>query len=133
MGAEVVNDLTGEVVLSDEAGNSYHLVFDLSAVMTLEKMAGRGALEILSSTPSINDCLAMILAGAGGWQRRSPGAKVVNPNLAQKILVGAGGALKVMQVLMKSLSCAEGLGLREEMGDEPGEASDARPLDSTAS
>lgn len=123
MGAEIVNEVTGEAILTDAADRKYHLVFDLSAVMALEKMSGHGAIEILGN-PSATDCVAMILAGTSGWARRHPGAPKVNGTLAQKIFVDSGGYLKLAPVLVEALSCAEGLGLD---GGSDGDDSDGDP------
>lgn len=128
MGAEVLNTVTGEAVLTDKADHKHHVVFDLQAVMTLEKMTGRGVIEILSNT-SATDCVAMILVGTSGYGRRNPGSPKVNGNLAQRILVDSGGYLKLAPVLVESLSCAEGLGLDGDSGgDDDGDNSDPLAL-----
>lgn len=126
MAGQVLNDVTGEAVLTDKEDRKYHVVFDLTAVMVLEKMTGRGAIEILSAT-SATDCVAMILAGTAGWARRNPGAPKVNANLAQKIFIDSGGYLRLAPVLVESLSCAEGLGL-DGGSDDAGGDEEAGPL-----
>lgn len=131
MGAQILNDLTGEAVLTDKADRKYHVVFDISAVMALEKITGRSAIEVMSS-PGLTDCVAMILTGTAGWQRRNPGAQRVNANLAQRILIDSGGLAKVVPVLCESLSCAEGLGMSDDAaGDSDGDEAD--PLASAPS
>lgn len=126
MSGQVLNDVTGEAVINDNADRKYHVVFDLTAVMALEKITGRGAIEILSQT-STTDCVAMILVGTSAWARRNPGAPKVNGNLAQKIFIDSGGYLKLAPVLVESLSCAEGLGLDGGAGDAGGDE-DPGPL-----
>ena len=129
MSAKIVNELTGEAVLTDTAGHDYHVVFDISAVMALEKITGRSAIEVMSN-PGLTDCIAMILSGTAGWQRRTPGAPRVNGNLAQRILIDSGGLAKVAPVLCESLSCAEGLGMG---ADDDGEGDATGPLASPLS
>lgn len=128
MAAEIVNEVTGEALLTDKAGREYHVVFDMSAVMALEKITGRTVVEIISD-PGMTGCVAMIMAGAAGWQRRQPGGPKVNGNLAQKILTDSGGVAKCGPVLAESLSCAEGLGFNDDAGGDD----DTSPLGSTSS
>lgn len=128
MGAQIVNELTGEAVLSDREGRKYHVVFDLDAVMVVEKLTGRAAMEVIMGSPSVTDCVAMILAGTGGYARRNPGAPKVNANLAQRIFTDSGGLLKLAPILVESLSCAEGLGLVDDGEDERGTEGESGPL-----
>jgi hypothetical protein len=123
--AEVLNEVTGEAMIADKAGHKYHVCFDLTAVMVLEKMTGRGVIEILSNT-SITDCVAMIIAGTSGYGRRNPGSPKVNGNLAQRILEDSGGYSKLAPVLVQSLSCAQGLGFDDESDGE--DRDEAAPL-----
>ena len=135
MGAELINDLTGEAVITDKAERRYHVVFDLSAVMVVESMAGRSAMDILMGRPSATDCVAMIVGGCGGYSRRSPNAPKVTPKLAMRILEDSGGVLKLGPTLAASMSCAEALGLRgddEDSDDADGE-DDRGPLASPPS
>lgn len=125
MGAEVLNEVTGEAVLTDKEGRSYHVVFDFTAVRVLEKLTERGVMAILHD-PSANDCVAMIMAGTAGWGRRNSGSPKVNGNLAERVFLDSGGYRRVAPVLTQSLSCAEGLNL-----DDDGEGSgddEAGPL-----
>lgn len=123
--AEVLNEVTGEAVLTDKADRKYHVVFDFSAVRVLEKLAGRGVMEILRET-SVNDCLAMIMAGAAGYGRRNPGSPKLNGNLVERVFIDSGGYAILAPVLVHSLSCAEGLNLEGVDGDD--EQDDAGPL-----
>lgn len=118
MGAQILNELTGEAAITDKAGRKYHVVFDLDAVIAVEKMTGRSAMELMMSRPGITDCIVMIIAGTGGWARRNPGAggPRVNENLAKRIFADGGG-IRLGPILAESLSCAEGLGL-EAAADE---------------
>jgi hypothetical protein len=125
MGAEVLNEVTGEAVLTDKTGREYRLVFDFTAVRVLEKLAERGVMAILHD-PSANDCVAMIMAGTAGWARRNHGSAKVNGNLAERIFIDSGGYRKVAPVLIQSLSCAEGLNLDDD-GDA-NEDDEAAPL-----
>lgn len=125
MGAEVLNEVTGEAVLTDNGDRKYHVVFDFTAVRVLEKLTERGVMQILHD-PSANDCVAMIMAGTAGWARRNPGSPKVNGNLAERIFLDSGGYRKLAPALIQSLSCAEGLNL-----DDDGEGSrddEAGPL-----
>jgi hypothetical protein len=126
VGAEIVNEVTGECVLTDKEGRTYHLVFDMSAVMALEKMTGKSAVGIMSDTAN-TDCVAMILAGAGGWQRRQPGGQRINGNLAQKIFIACGGYDKLAVKLCESLYLAEGMGFNDDEAEDAG-GDDAGPL-----
>lgn len=140
MGIQVLNEVTGEAVITDTGPGHdgidprrYHVVFDLDAVMTIEKMTGRSAIDILVGLPNLTDCLAMIMAGTAGYQRRNPGVgRRVNPALAKRILVDAGGVLALAPGLAESLSCAEGLGLVDDdnnaAGIDEGDGDDASPL-----
>lgn len=137
MGAKLLNELTGEAVLTDKEGRSYHVIFDLSAVMALEKITAKTAVQVISN-PGVTDCVAMILAGTAGWQRRDPSAPRVNANLAQRILIDSGGLAKIAPVLAESLSCAEGMGLGDDgdngdNGDDDGDGGDAGPFASPTS
>ncbi|MCA1569748.1 MAG: hypothetical protein LC798_05385 [Chloroflexi bacterium] len=123
MGAQILNDLTGEAALTDKDGHKYHVVFDLSAVMALEKITGKSAIDVLSN-PSASDCVAMILCGTAGYGRRNPGSPKMNHNLAQKVLIDSGGLAKLAPVLAEALSCAEGLGLNGEDEDTDGQGAD---------
>lgn len=118
MGARVLNDVTGEAVLADKEGREYHVIFDLQAVMALEKLSGRSAFDIVNEGPTISDCVCMILAGAAGYSRRDSGAHRVNGNLAQRIFQDSGGFLAVAPTLAESLSCAEALGLQSSTDGE---------------
>lgn len=133
MGAQIVNELTGEMVLTDDAEHAYHLVFDLTAVMAVEQMSGRQAMDILASRPSVTDCVCMIVAGVAGYQRRHPGGKKVSPTLAQRILIDSGGLLRLAPVLAESMSCAEGLGLGPDESSEDGDGDDPAPFASPTS
>lgn len=126
MGARIVNDVTGEAVLSDEAGRSYHFLFDLQAVMNVEALTGHAPLQIMGN-PSVTDCVSMIVAGSAGYQRRSPGGKKVDGRLAMRILTDSGGYRRVAPVLATSLSCAEGLGL--DAGEDDGDGDEDAPFD----
>ncbi len=123
MSAELVNEVTGECTLTDKDDRKYHLVFDMDAVMALEKITGRAAVDIISNT-SHTDCVAMILCGSGGYQRRNPGGSRMNGNLAKRIFLDSGGYARLAYVLAESLSRAEGMGFDDE--DDGGEA--AGPL-----
>lgn len=125
MGAQVLNEVTGEAVLTDKVGREYHVLFDLTAVVATEKLTGRSVMDVLTG-PHAADCLVMIVTGAAGYARRNPGAPNVNANLAQRIFIDSGGLVKAGPVLVQSLSCAEGLGLGAD--DEAGEADEAAPL-----
>ncbi len=125
MSAKIVNDLTGEVLLTGKSGRTYSLVFDLSAVMALEKITSKSAIDIMIN-PGATDCVAMIMCGASGWQRRNPTGPKINGNLAQKVFSDSGG-LSIRNVLAESLSGAEGLGIGDEEEEEPDE-SDPGPL-----
>lgn len=131
MGAQILNDLTGEAALTDIAGRKYHLVFDLSAVMAAEKMTGKSAMDLMMSRPGVVDCVCLIIAGCSGWQRRNPGAEPkITEAKATRIFSDSGG-LRIAPVLIESLSCAEGMGLE---GAEPDDADDeAGPLVSPTS
>lgn len=130
MAAKLLNEVTGEAVITDSAGREYHVVFDLTAVMAVEQLTGRGAVDVaLGGMPSASACVAMILAGTAGYARRQPGAPKVNPNLAQRILVDSGGVAGVGRDLCVSLAHGEGLGLTD---DEPGSGDEAGPLVSPA-
>jgi hypothetical protein len=131
VGAQILNDVTGECVLTDKEGRSYHLIFDNQAVMALEKITGKSAVGILSDT-SNTDCQAMIMCGAAGWQRRQPGGPRVNGNLAQKIFLACGGYAKLAPKLAESLSCAEGMGFDDD-DEAEGDAGDAGPFGSPTS
>jgi hypothetical protein len=127
MGAEILNEVTGEAALTDKTGRKYHVVFDLNAVMALESIVGRSAISVISA-PDVTSCVAMILAGSGGYQRRNPGGRKINANLAQKIFLDSGGLVKLAPVLVESLSCAEGLGLNGGDDDAGADEGEAGPL-----
>lgn len=120
MGAQILNELTGEAILTDDADRKYHLVFDLSAVMQLEAMSGHTALDVIRN-PSVSDCVVMIMAGIDGHQRRNGGGKKISAKLAQRILADSGGFRRLAPVLVESLSCAEGLGLGGDDDDGDGD------------
>ncbi len=129
MPAQIANDVTGEAVLTDPEGREYRIIFDLSAVMDVERMSGHSAVDIMAGRPSVTDCVCMIIAGAAGYQRRNPaGAKKVNPNLAQRILIDCGGLVRVAPVLAESMSCAEGLGLGPDPDEDDGGGEPPGPL-----
>lgn len=121
MGAQILNELTGEAAITDRAGRKYHVVFDLDAVIATEKMTGRSAMDLMMSRPGASDCIVLIIAGTGGWARRNPGAggPRVNENLAKRIFADSGG-LRLGPILVESLSCAEGLGLGADDDDHDG-------------
>lgn len=127
MAAEVLNEVTGEAVLTDKAGHKYHVVFDLDAVLAVEKITGKTAVQLMTGQPGATDCICLILAGSAGWARRNPGAPRINENLARKIFADSGG-LRLGPALSVSLSCAEGLGL-----DDNDEEADSGPLVSPSS
>lgn len=126
MGARIVNSLTGEAAI-ESGGQTYGVVFDLAAVMNLEAALGRSVIDIIRQAGGVRDCVAMIIAGADGYARRNPGAKRVNPTLAQRIFADGGG-LRLAPVLIESLTCAEGLGLSDGGDEEDGEAGESDPL-----
>jgi hypothetical protein len=135
MGARILNELTGEAVLSDDQGREYHVLFDLSAVMAVEATTGHSAIDVLRNT-TVTDCVAMILAGSEGYARRNPGAKRVNGNLAMRVLASCGGLMRVAPTLVESLSCAEGLGLGPDATDDDadeGDGDEPTPLPSPGS
>lgn len=125
-GAKIVNDLTGEALLTDDAGREYHLVFDLQAVMNVEALSGHAPLQVMGN-PSVTDCVSMIVAGSAGYQRRSPGGKKVDGKLAMRILIDSGGYRRLAPVLAMSMSCAEGLGLDDD-GSDDSDGDEAGPL-----
>ncbi len=129
MSAELVNEVTGECILTDKEDRKYHLVFDMDAVMALEKITGKSAVDIISSTGT-TDCVAMILCGHAGYQRRNPGGSRMNGNLAKKVFLDSGGYAKLCYVLAESLSRAEGMGFDDE-GDDGGEPSGPLALPSS--
>lgn len=127
MGAELVNEVTGECILTDKNDRKYHLVFDMDAVMALEKITGKPAVNIISDT-SHTDCVAMILCGHAGWQRRNPGGSRLNGNLAKRIFLDSGGYGRLAYVLSDSLSRAEGMGFDDAESEDDTDAVDRGPL-----
>ncbi len=126
MGAKLLNQVTGECVISGK-GRDYNLVFDVDAVLSLEKLAGRSAVAIINDT-SNTDCILMIMCGHAGWQRRNPGnGQRLNGNLAKRIFLDSGGYAGLSFVLGDSLSRAEGMGFDEVESDGDTDA-DAGPL-----
>lgn len=112
--AQIVNHATGEALLSGRTGREYHLVFDLAAVAQLEaQMGGRSVLDLIQSRPGVTNVLQMMVVGSAGYARRNPGANVkpLNPNLAMKVMADCGGYANIADVVLESLTRAEGLGL----------------------
>lgn len=130
-GVQVVNRVTGECHLVDGEGRTYRVVFDLEAVEKTEIGCGRSALDLIQlnpSRPGLRDLAIMLMAGVEGYNRRNPGSgqKVINGNLAMRIIRDSGGVVRVIDPMLMSLSRAEGLGLFDD--EEPEEqAGDAPP------
>lgn len=135
MSAELVNEVTGECVLfakcEDSEVREYHLVFDMDAVMALEKITGKSAVDIISNT-SNTDCVAMILCGHAGYQRRNRGGSRMNGNLAKRVFLDSGGYAGLSYVLAESLSRAEGMGF-DDAGDGGDSGDESGPLGLPAS
>lgn len=129
MGAQVIDDFTGEAVLSDAAGNQRAFVlFDRTAVKAIDALIPRGCMALVSGgTGNITECVHMLVCGSAGYQRRNRGAmRLTNEDLARDVLRDCGGPFVVLPVLLESLSCAEDLGLRADAEVSDGDA--AAPL-----
>lgn len=135
MSAQVVNRVTGECVVTDEkTGRTYNLEFDIKAITKLEQMcAGKSAMTLIATPPSMTDMACMLVMGVEGWNRRNGAAqKPLNPNLAQQLIVNAGGYARIVDELQLSLARGEGMGLLDgaeedamEAGTQEGEGADA--------
>lgn len=112
--AQIVNQATGEAVLTGRSGRECHVVFDLAAVAQLEaQMGGRSVLDLIQSRPGVTNVLQMMVVGSAGYARRNPGQvpKPLNPALAMKVMEDCGGFANIADVMLESLTRAEGLGL----------------------
>jgi hypothetical protein len=124
MGAQIVNRVTGEcVVTDDKTGRTYNLEFDIKAIEKCEAIAGEKAFELISTPPSVRGITAILMSGVEGWNRRNHGSqRPLNPNLAQLLLVGAGGMGEIREPLQLCLARGEGMGLLDGVEEEAQEA-----------
>lgn len=129
MGAQVLDDFTGEAVLTDAAGNQRAFVlFDRTAVKSIDAVIPRGAMSVVAGgTGNVTEVVQLLMCGSAGYQRRNRGAmRLVNEDLARDVLRDCGGPFVVLPALLESLSCAEDLGLRGDAEASDGDA--AAPL-----
>lgn len=142
MSATVVNNITGECHIVDDreegAGRTVMLEFDIKSIVKLEATRnGKSALAMVAGQPSMGDLIAMLLAGVEGWNRRNGGSqKPLNPNLAERVIVNAGGLGAIIDAVQLCLAKGEGMGLIQggDEEDAAAEADAARPTGaSTAS
>lgn len=123
-----MNRITGEcVVTDDKTGRVYNLEFDIKAITKLEAMVRpKGALDLIGGRPGMTDAICMLVAGVDGWNRRNgAGQKPLNANLAERLIVGAGGLAEIVDQLQLCLARGEGMGLFDGEAEDQQEAAEA--------
>lgn len=116
----LLNRSTGEALID---GTQVHVLFTAEAYAQLEQTLGARAGELMQRYAlghfGFTDAQALLIAGSEGWRRRNGNAgQTLNPTKALKTIEAGGGLMKVMPVLMDSVSHSQALGMND--GEEPG-------------
>lgn len=123
--SNIVNAITGCAVFTDAKGKRVHVLFDIEAVMAVERLSGRSVFDLLSGRPGPTDMVNLLLAGTQGYARRNGGAvKALNPQRAARFVIDSGGVLPMLPTMLESLTKAEGLGLDLDDDEDDDEGAD---------
>lgn len=123
----MVNKVTGETLITDQrTGREYHLVFDQAAIVKAEgQCGGVSAMRLVSAPPTTDQLAALLVAGSEGWNRRNGGGQnPLSPNLAKKLIVGAGGYVRIIDAVQLCLAYGEGMGIFDGEAEAAAEAED---------
>lgn len=129
----ILNKETGESVLDN---TDYHFVFTGEALVWAERQLGVGTLELISKAVEgligLNDVQVLLGCGIEAHRRRNGGnGKAFNLAKAPKVLLEAGGLMKVLPQVVESVVASPALGLSGDEEDE--NEDDAAPFDGPTS